>query len=160
MAKLILLLVLLNVHVFAHEGHDFYNQAEDLIAFLGSFHVILLHFPIALIVMAGVAELLNVLTANEKYDFTIKFLLTAAAFFAIPTVISGLCYEEIMNFQDWEVAWIWWHKIFGLATLGLSVLSVILLHCFGRSAFYLASFLLQFFCVVITSYMGGVITFG
>ena len=59
-----------------------------------NYHYIFVHFPIALIIMAGIAELIMKLQKKPNLDATVKFLLISAALFTVPTVISGLSLED------------------------------------------------------------------
>ena len=52
---------------------------------IGSFHFIFLHFPIALITMTAISELLFTWFQRPIFDYTSRFMLIAAAVFSVPT---------------------------------------------------------------------------
>jgi uncharacterized membrane protein/mono/diheme cytochrome c family protein len=64
------------------------TPTDRMIRFLGKFHLLLLHFPIALLITAGVGELLS-LRHPQKPSEVSRFCLTLAAIAVIPTVALG-----------------------------------------------------------------------
>ncbi len=60
-----------------------------LIGWLGKFHLLMLHFPIALFLAAAMAEAYSVLKASPRLSDTVRFCLWLAALFAVPTAILG-----------------------------------------------------------------------
>ena len=116
----------------AHEGHHV-AEADPALAevgfdafihWFGPYHLILLHFPIALIIMAVIAEILFQFNKNPKYEFTINFLLIAAALFAIPTAFAGLAFSEGATYTGEKVMQFFWHRFFGVSVLVLSIITV------------------------------------
>jgi uncharacterized membrane protein len=96
---------------------------------LGKMHLQILHFPIALAMMAVVADLLWVITRRGIFKASGTFLIVAAAVMSIPTVIAG---DNLMD------------SIFGEnvpkvgqahATLGVVTMSVLLLAAVFRLIF-------------------------
>jgi uncharacterized membrane protein len=65
------------------------STTDRLIRFLGKFHLLLLHFPIALLIAAGVGELLSLRRPQEPPSVVSRFCLTLAAVAVIPTVALG-----------------------------------------------------------------------
>ena len=64
---------------------------------MGKFHLLLLHFPIALLLTAGVAELLSGLRGNRLPSAVVQFCLTVAAVAIVPTVAFGWVYAAAGN---------------------------------------------------------------
>jgi mono/diheme cytochrome c family protein/uncharacterized membrane protein len=59
---------------------------------LGKFHLLLLHFPIALLFAAGLAELWSVWTPSPSPSGVVRFCLCLGAAAAVPTVALGWLY--------------------------------------------------------------------
>jgi mono/diheme cytochrome c family protein len=59
---------------------------------LGKFHLLLLHFPIALLLAAGVAELWSVWTPSPSPSGVVRFCLCLGAAAVVPTVALGWLY--------------------------------------------------------------------
>lgn len=134
--------------------------SNNIVQWFGNYHLIFIHFPIALLLMAAVSEVICLITKNPKYEFTTKFLLIAGAFFCIPTIFSGLAMEEGGAFTQEDSPIFWWHRFFGISTLILSLLTIIIRAYSGRNAFYFLSFILLVICVLATAHFGGLLAFG
>lgn len=65
------------------------EKEEGLVAFLGRFHILVVHFPIALLIVAAISELLALLLKSHRLaDFT-RFNLTLGAAAAVVAAILG-----------------------------------------------------------------------
>jgi uncharacterized membrane protein/mono/diheme cytochrome c family protein len=65
------------------------SPTARLVRFLGKFHLLVLHFPIALLVAAGLAELLVAWRGSRAPSPTVQFCLALAALAIVPTVVLG-----------------------------------------------------------------------
>lgn len=128
---------------------------EAWLHWFGNYHFIFLHFPIALIIMACIAELLLSWKKDLRYDFIVNFLLISAAILVIPTVLSGLSLGETKEISSEANPLLEWHEIFGFITLSLTLITVILRKFFGRNSLYLWSLFVLLICVIMTSHLGG-----
>lgn len=178
MLKIILFTVVLAcgfLFLFGHEEHN--NQADaawqessvstneaigenSLIAKVGSLHLILLHFPIALIFMTVVSEFLFVRTSNAVYDHASRFMLVAAAITAIPTAIFGLIYSYAFSYTGESADTVFWHMWFGISTAILAIVVSYIREYVGISRLYYFTLFILFLIMNITGYFGGVLTFG
>lgn len=140
-------------------GLDSETSSEAWMHWFGNYHYIFLHFPIALIIMACVAELLLLWRKNPGYDFIVNFLLISAAIIAIPTVFSGLSLEESGAVTGETQALVEWHEIFGFITLSLTVVTVIIRNILGRYSLYVCSLIALLISVIITAHLGGLMAF-
>jgi uncharacterized membrane protein len=68
-----------------------------LLGWLGKFHLLLLHFPIALVVGAGVGELWSIWRRNPLPSESVRFCLWLAACAVIPTAILGWLFAAAGN---------------------------------------------------------------
>lgn len=138
---------------------------DKIIKWVGNFHLILLHFPIALITMAAVSELLFFWYGNPLFDQASRFMVLAAAVTVIPTVLTGLAYGYNVPYEGVMASYFWWHRFFGIFTALLAILTAVLREfspqkssC-PRAPYYLCLFLL-FISVNVTAFLGGSLTFG
>jgi hypothetical protein len=67
------------------------------VRFLGKFHLLLLHFPIALLVAAGLGEFLAWQRGDREPSPSVQFCLTVAALTVVPTVALGWLYAAAGN---------------------------------------------------------------
>src|SRR4051812_19601708 len=89
--------------MIAHIGHKLVGElmgTERVLHLLGYLHLILLHFPIALIIMTCIAELLYVRDYNPLYKHAARFMILSAAFFALPTVLSGFAFAFEAHYES------------------------------------------------------------
>jgi uncharacterized membrane protein/mono/diheme cytochrome c family protein len=73
------------------------DQVDRTVRWLGKFHLLLLHFPIALVLAAGFAELLSLRRRNSVPSETVRFCLWLGALAAIPTAALGWLHASSGN---------------------------------------------------------------
>ena len=127
---------------------------------VGSFHFIFLHFPLALIAMTAISEFLFTWFHRSIFDYAARFMLIAAAVFSVPTALLGLTYSYTASYSGILADFIWWHMWFGIATAVFAIIVAFLRERLGRSKFYFTSLFLLLLLVNITGYLGGGMTFG
>lgn len=136
------------------------TDAEKILHWLGNFHPILLHFPIALILMTVVAEILFNWYKNPLFDHAARFMIIAAAISAIPTALFGLAWGYNSHYVGDFQTIFFWHRALGLSTAVLAVLTATLRSKQqGRGAYYICLTLL-FILVSLAAFLGGELTFG
>ncbi len=182
--QLILLLLFLVsfVSVFAHGKHqDMENdnkqekifssstpQPADMqmgrplnwMQWIGNFHFMFLHFPIALIMMTGVSEILWAWSQRPIFDYASRFMLIAAAILGIPTALLGLILSFVTSFSGLLGSFVWWHMWAGISTALFAIIVVFIRQRKGVSKLYYVNFFVLFLLVNITGYLGGGMTFG
>ena len=167
-------------HSVAHEGHhlqvgDIENSWlkpdplssnwDRFIDWIGGFHFVFLHFPIAMIVMSVAAELLGVWFRNPLFSDAARFMILTAAIFAPITALLGLALGYHSNYQGAELDLYTWHRLFGLLTAGLAVITAILREGYTYRIFrsltgYYIALVALFILVSLTGSFGGEMTFG
>lgn len=168
-------------YLFSHEGHNhheaekenvnsslkeelatkqFSGRPQNWSQWIGGFHFIFLHFPIALITMATVSELFFVWNPKPLFDQAARFMLIAAAILAIPTVISGLIYSYAASYEGLMSILIEWHMWLGIATAALAIVVAFIRERKGKIVSYYISLFLLFLLVNITGFLGGEMTLG
>lgn len=178
-----LLCLLSLTFLFGHEGHkemdenksikesvrttesppaseQYKGRPQSWIQWIGSFHFIFLHFPIALIVMTAISELLFAWHSNPIFDYSSRFMLIAAAILAVPTALLGLTYSYTASYNGLLADFVWWHMWFGFATAILAIFVAFIRERWGISKLYYTCLVLLFLLVNITGFLGGGMTFG
>ena len=148
-----------------HEGHS-----EDIVhehtvprgegLQIGRLHPLFVHFPIALLVMAMVAEIVS--RGRPGGSPAAPFMVHTAAGFAVLAAALGLAFAELSTYEGASRELIDRHEFFGLATAALAVsASFFLAWRKGRHrALYLTSLALAAIAVSITGYFGGALVYG
>lgn len=165
---LFILTVCLSIN--AHEGHSSPLSIDQSFLFqffatIGRFHLIFLHFPIALIVMTVVAEWLWIWFGNLMFSHAARFMISAAAIFAPIAALLGLAFGYGQNYEGMSLDLFVWHRYFGLLTAGLAILTAILRERYAcqytssLKSYYVSLFFL-FLSVSLTGAFGGALTFG
>jgi uncharacterized membrane protein len=154
----------------AHEGHSSLLMESELslailLAGIGRFHLLFLHFPIALIVMTVAAESLWIWFANPLFRQAARFMIVAAAIFAPITALLGLAFGYGQHYEGISLDLYVWHRYFGLMTAGLAILAAILKERHVReysssSISYYVSLFFLFLSLSLTGAFGGSLTFG
>jgi uncharacterized membrane protein len=143
----------------AHDG-NMSGDASLWIHWIGGFHPVILHFPIALIVMTCIAELFVGRSQYLLFDHACRFMIFAAALWAIPTVLCGLAYAYDQDYSGVYLSFFWWHRLFGFITAFLAIAATYARETYGRHALYGSLLVLSFISVLVTGFLGGSLTFG
>ncbi len=161
--------------VQSHEGHNPLKtetsaSESDIAAppgspsswmqWFGSFHLLILHFPIALIITAFLFEWLFIWRKNPQVDSAQQLMLLTAAFSCIPATILGLLYRYSSEYSGRDAEYILWHMWLGIITTILAFFVVYIQRHGGRSPSYYISFCILFLLVTVTGYLGGIVSFG
>ncbi len=178
-----LLLVLAFTSLVGHEGHkemdkqetiqesvppaqeqtttqQFGGRPQSWIQWIGSFHLILLHFPIALINMLAVSECLFIWRKQPIFEFSSKFLLISAAVIAPPTALLGLIYSYSASYSGLTETFLLWHMWLGVTTAVFTVILAFVRDRIGINKLYYALLVLLVLMINATGFFGGGMTFG
>jgi len=128
-------------------------------SFFAHYHYIFVHFPIALIIMAGVAESIMCFRKNVPLNNTVNFLLISALVFTIPTIGTGLLLEDTGIVGEQNHSIFEWHESFAFITLTLTVVTIFLRYSIDRYFIYCISLIFLVISVSITAYFGGLMAF-
>jgi uncharacterized membrane protein len=132
-----------------------------LLLTIGRFHPVILHFPIVLIIVAMILELMRRSRMLMKADFVITAILVAAALSAIVAIASGyLLYAS----GDYSGALLERHLWIGVIT-GVSILFTAACYFLNRNSkkfypLYFTGLLISNCAVAYTSHLGGTLTHG
>ena len=73
------------------------DPVDRAVRWLGKFHLLLLHFPIALVLAAGFAELLSLRQQNSLPSSSVRYCISLGALAAIPTAALGWLHAAVGN---------------------------------------------------------------
>lgn len=136
------------------------GRSTTWIQWIGSFHLIFVHFPIALINMLAISELLLIRYKEPIFEYSSRFLLISVAILAPPTALLGLIYSYSAPYEGLMAIFLWWHMCFGILTAILAITAAIIRQRKGLTQPYYACLLLLFIAVNAAGYFGGEMTFG
>lgn len=139
---------------------QFGGRPQSWIQWIGGFHFILLHFPLALIAMTGFSELLLAYYHYPIFDYASRFMLIAAAILAVPTALLGLIYSYTATYSGLLADFVWWHMWAGITTAALALFVAFLRERYGTVKLYYTCLIVLFLLVNITGFLGGGMTFG
>jgi len=131
--------------------------------FIGRFHPLLVHFPIALVLAAAAAELVVIATARKAWRQVAVANICAAAAIGIVTAVTGWLFASSPSVD--VTPSLEWHRWLGLAgavgAIGAALLSSRLHVSSRRSAFaYRVLLFVTALLVAITGHLGGTLVWG
>ncbi|MFQ5606985.1 MAG: DUF2231 domain-containing protein [Candidatus Zixiibacteriota bacterium] len=98
-------------------------EINPAVRFLGGLHPFSTHFPIALVVAAFLFETTGLTTGNKGWATTAFHCLTLGSSVSLLTVILGLMASELGPFIGEDAETLWAHRLFGLISCGLLLLT-------------------------------------
>jgi uncharacterized membrane protein len=158
-----------SLFILAHEGHEHGLAHSNAIQegrpatwtqWVGSFHFIFLHFPIALINMLAVSELLFVWQGKPLFDSASRFLAISAAVLSLPTAVFGFVYSYSASYEGLIQAFLTWHMWLGILTAVMAAAVAFMRCCKDTGIFYYICLFLAVLLVNATCFAGGGMTFG
>jgi len=146
--------------------HDKDHAPGGIVAFLGKFHPVVIHFPIALILLTGLSELIGMATGRRFFVDVGRFLLPLGAVSAVVSMLLGLAAESGARFPDELAGYLQWHEILGIITTVLAGVAAVLgelrhrLQVHWATWAYRAALGLAITAVGITGHLGAALVFG
>jgi uncharacterized membrane protein len=133
---------------------------------LGRLHPVLVHFPVALVLVALVAEILCITRRDGRHADTARFLIVVAAWISVPAAITGFIRADGMEFDAAQQQLFEVHRVAGIATPVLVFLCAGLAEGVRRSGqiweliLYRVVLVLAASSTAVAGYFGGEIVFG
>jgi uncharacterized membrane protein len=131
--------------------------------YIGKFHPLVVHFPIALVLAAAAAELLVLATPRQAWRTVAVANIRAAAALGVVTAITGWLFAS-SPLVDASPS-LEWHRWLGMAgaagAMGAALLSSRLQGSSRRAAFvYRLTLFVTALLVAITGHLGGTLVWG
>ena len=132
--------------------------------FFGNLHPIVVHFPIALVITAALAEILWSRAPSPGVSSPARFMLRTAAPFALLSAIFGFAAADGPAFEPELASALAIHRIAGVAAAVLTVLSAGLAESAARGgepwrvSFYRAVLFLTTVAIAVTGHFGAVLS--
>jgi uncharacterized membrane protein len=137
---------------------------EKLIRWLGQFHPPAVHFPIALLTAAAVAELLRLATGKPGFDAASRYCIW---FGALTAVVAGALGWFLGGFRLTDDSWVLTtHRWLGTATVACAGLVLVLTELSRRPdrrrtrRWFRVTLLVVAGLVLVTGFFGGAVVFG
>lgn len=112
------------VVVEAKVARPFWKKALE---WIGRFHPVSTHFPVALMLVAVVAESLAWWTRRESWLQTVRFLVVLSALGAVSTAVLGWVNAYFSSYSKDPGALLWWHRWLGTGTTLWTVVCAVLI---------------------------------
>lgn len=160
--SILILLLSLSFLAFAHEGHEEGQEGRPATwtEWIGGFHLIFLHFPIALVNMLALSELLFIWLKSPLYEASSRFLVVSAAIISLPTAVLGLIYSYSASYVGLMASFLWWHMWLGISAAVLAIAAAFIREGKGVGKLYYISLFMLFLVLNIGTSLGGGMTFG
>lgn len=132
------------------------QQLPSWIKVAGRLHPMVLHFPVALLLIIALLELMKTGPGNRDNGFTIDFLLAITAFTA---ALAALCGFFLLYGGGYENSNdLYWHKISGIST---SLIAGLLSWLRGyKKLIYIPALISGCIMLIVTGHLGSSVTHG
>lgn len=136
--------------------------------FFGQFHPVLVHFPVALLIVASFCKLLYIWRPREVFLQVMTFNLHLGALSAIVATFCGWCLAKTEGVTPDLVGTLFWHRWLGTATSVIALLMLLLFYWRKQSAnnevsgrwFFRLGLLALAVFVGATGHLGGALVYG
>jgi uncharacterized membrane protein len=145
------------------------SQADNDSSFLesvGAFHPVSVHFPIALLVMALVSEILAAISGNRSFSAAGLKMSILSFPLALISMVLGLAAGTGTSFPPPLDSYLIWHRNLGILLVVISFAVASLAHAVERQPhpirrrFYLLTLTGGAVLVAVTSWYGAVLVYG
>jgi uncharacterized membrane protein len=147
-------------------GEDTGPSGFSMWQLLGRVHVLMIHFPIALLVIVGVIEALSWRRRVDAPDATTTLLTVFAAESALAAAAMGWVRADAMSFSGRQAELVTVHRWLGVATAMLALAVTVAAQCVRRRndawrrGLYRAVVVLAVAVVSVTGHYGGLLVHG
>ncbi len=152
-----------------HDHEQDHGNGEhkfNLVVYLGKFHPLATHFPIALIFTAFLFSAVAAVTKKEIYDSLSIKLTFLAALSALVTLLLGLAAGSTASFPSELKGYFNWHRLMGIGTTFAILLTAVFAWlCGGKSTkvrirIFRVMLMISAIAVGITGHLGASLVFG
>jgi len=149
-------------HAVDHGG----SEGFKLLPYLGRFHVIITHFPIALLSFGAFFEVIGWLGRKPGTEPIVRAAIIFGGLGAIVAMLLGLANAIEADYAGTLATVFWWHRALGIATAVLALVAMIAVEMRARSdapsrkLFARVAILAVATLIPVTSHFGGSLVFG
>ena len=155
-------------HDHASHGDEHAHGLRGWIEWVGRLHPMLVHFPIALLLLAALAELLASRSGDQRFDFAARFSLWAGTIGALAAAPLG--WADALGMADEytgaSATLLLYHRWVGTATAAVALVALVQcerFHRSGRTAHrrsYRAALVTAAALVIVAGHLGASLIFG
>jgi len=132
-------------------------------AFVGRLHPLLIHFPIALVIAAGLAEFTAIVTANEDWRTVAVANVRAGAVFALLATLAGWRLALAPEMEGSPL--LEWHRWLGIGGAGSAIAAALATRAGRRRSalqlwIYRSALATAALLMAITGHIGGLLVWG
>lgn len=132
--------------------------SDRLMQWIGKFHPLSVHFPIALLLAAGLAEIMVKLTGKPQYELAVRFCVFVGAIGAVIAAALGWTHAIYAGYSGETL---FRHRWLGVGTAVWSVICVVLvLRTSNNRKFLRWALLIAALLVGAAGHFGGMLTYG
>ena len=150
----------------AHDHETGHGESSSLLTFIGKFHPLIIHFPIALVLTALFFTGLSMFFKVEIFDTLSIYLIYFAALSAIAAATLGLIAGSDASYPSFLVSSFEWHRILGISTTVVTFITAyfgyrqLSQNKTGGTMLYRLFLLLNAVLVGITGHLGATLVYG
>lgn len=116
-------------HATAHGG----SNGFELLPYLGRFHVLVTHFPIALLAFGAVFEIIGWLGRKPGTEPIVRAAIGFGALGAVAAMLLGLANAIEADYAGTLASVFWWHRVLGITTAVLALTAMVAVEMRARS---------------------------
>ncbi|MEW5796044.1 MAG: DUF2231 domain-containing protein [Candidatus Zixiibacteriota bacterium] len=142
------------------------NASGRFITFMGKFHPVIVHFPIALIIVALAFSVLAMLARANLYDLIAVKTTYLGGLSAVVSALLGLAAASGAHYPDMLVGYFTWHRLLGITSAALTLLSCFLAYRYektpspSRQWLFRGTLALNAVLVGVTGHFGATLIYG
>ena len=99
-----------------HDHATDHEQSSSLLTFIGKFHPLVIHFPIALVLTAFLFTGLSIFFKVDTFDTFSIYLIYIASLTAIISAVFGYIAGESASYPSFLTSTLEWHRILGISS--------------------------------------------
>lgn len=149
-----------------HDHETGHGESSSLLTFIGKFHPLVIHFPIALVLTALLFTGLSMFFKVEIFDTFSIYLIYFAALSAVAAATLGLIAGSDASYPSFLVSSFEWHRILGISTTIVTFITAyfgyrqLSQNKTGGIVIYRLFLLLNAVLVGITGHLGATLVYG
>lgn len=149
-----------------HDHATDHGERAGVLSFLGKFHPVVVHFPIALVITALIFVGSRLVLGREVFDQMAVIVMYWAAFFAVVAALLGLARGSGASFPSFLQEYFEWHRLVGLISTGLTVLTALAGYYWRRAGtprsrrLFRSLLVLNVIAIGVTGHLGATLVYG